>query len=138
MKQSVFPMLLARVTLTAALVVLLSVPADLFAEAAAEHVVSPQALEQQLVLSSAVRQRDIATVTNFLSSPLAERTMRDAHIDPVQVRTAIPSLSDREIANLATRSADAQQKFSAGFLGLGTLAIIIVIIAVIIIVAAVH
>lgn len=138
MKQSAFSTLLARVTVTAALVVLLSFPADLFAQSDADHVVSSQALEQQLILSSAARQKDVAAVTSFLSSPVAERAMRDAHIDPVQVRTAVPTLSDRELANLAARSADAQQKFSAGMLGLGTLAIIIVIIAIVIIVAAVH
>lgn len=138
MKQSAFPMLLARVTLTAALVVVLSFPTDLFAQADTDHVVSSQALQQQLVLSAAARQKDIATVTGFLSSSLAERAMHDARIDPVQVRAAVPTLSDQELANLAARSADAQQKFSAGMLGLGTLAIIIVIVAVIIIVAAVH
>lgn len=138
MKQSAFSTLLARVTLVSALVVLLSLPADLFAQSGADHIVSSQALQQQLALASAARQKDIATVTDFLSTSIAERALRDARMDPVQVRTAIPTLSDRELASLAARSADAQQKFSAGFLGLGTLAIIIVIVAVIIIVAAIH
>lgn len=129
---------LTRAVVAAALVVLLSYPADIFAEAAQDHLVSPDALQQQLLNSSANRDKDIATVTEFLSTPVADRAMRDARIDPAQVRTAIPTLSDQELASLATRSADAQQKFSAGFLGLGTLAIIIVIIAVIIIVAAVR
>lgn len=127
-----------RAAITAALVILLSYPADIFAEAQQDHLVSSDALQQQLLASSANREKDIATVTDFLSTAVADRAMRDAHIDPIQVRTAIPTLSNQELASLASRSADAQQKFSAGFLGLGTLAIIIVLIAVIIIVAAVH
>jgi hypothetical protein len=54
------------------------------------------------------------------------------------VRTAIPTLSDDELANLAARSTDAQQKFSAGFISARMLMLLIVIVAVIIIVAAVH
>lgn len=130
--------LLTRGMTSAALVAALSYPADIFAEASTDHLVSSQALQQQVENVSAVRQKNIATVTDFLSGDVANRAMRDAHIDPVQVRTAIPTLSDQELANLASRSADAQQRFSAGFLGLGTLVLIIVLVAVIIIVAAVH
>lgn len=133
-----FLMLLTRGVIPAALVVLLSYPADLFCEAGEDHLVSSQALQQQVQVASAAREKDIATVTNFLSSDVADHAMRDAHLDPVQVRTAIPTLSDQELASLAARSADAQQKFSAGILGLGMIALIIVIIAVIIIVAAIH
>jgi hypothetical protein len=64
--------------------------------------------------------------------------MRDAKIDPVQVQTAIPTLSDSELANLSTRATDAQQKFSAGVLGTSMLTLIIVLIAIIIIVAIIH
>jgi len=64
--------------------------------------------------------------------------MRDAHLNPDQVRTAIPTLSDQELASLSARAADAQQKFSAGMIGANMLVLIIVIVAVIIIVAAIH
>jgi hypothetical protein len=73
-----------------------------------------------------------------MGSPTAERALRDAHMDPVQVKTAIPLLSDQELANLSARSLDAQQKFAAGHLGPGLLTVIVIAIAVIIIVAIIH
>jgi hypothetical protein len=54
------------------------------------------------------------------------------------VKTAIPLLSDQELANLSARSLDAQQKFAAGHLGPGLLTVIVIAIAVIIIVAIIH
>lgn len=105
---------------------------------AQDHVVSSQALQQQIQTNTATRQQNIDTLTKFLSTPVAERAMKDHHFDPVKVRTAIPTLSDQELANLATRASDAQQKFSAGLLGLGMLLIILIAIVVIIVVVAVH
>lgn len=113
---------------------------QLYAEAAIEqdHVVSPQALQQQVESSSATRQKNIETVTEFLSSPAADRAMRDAQVDPVQVRTAIPALSDAELANLSARATDAQQKFAAGHFGPGLFTLVVIAIVVIIVVAIVH
>ncbi len=113
---SVLSMLPSREVLVAALFLVLAFPPDLFSQATAEdHIVNPQAMQQQLESSSANRQKDIATVTGFLASPQAERAMRDAHINPAQVRTAIPTLSDQELASLSARASDAQQKFAAGW-----------------------
>ncbi|MGC2618342.1 MAG: PA2779 family protein [Acidobacteriaceae bacterium] len=105
---------------------------------AEDHLVSSQALQQQVQATSATRQQNIETVSNFLSTPIAERAMRSQHYDPVKVRTAIPTLSDQELANLASRANDAQQKFAAGFIGNGLLLILIIAIVVIIVVVAVH
>lgn len=105
---------------------------------AQDHVVSQQALQQQIQTNTATRQQNIDTLTKFLSTPTAERAMKDHHFDPVKVRTAIPTLSDQELANLASRASDAQQKFSAGLLGLGMLLVILIAIVVIIVVVAVH
>lgn len=124
------------------LAVVLAVPSDLLAQAAIqdqEHLVSPQAMQQQLQASSATRQHQIESLTGFLSTPAAEHAMKDAKINPEQVRTAIPTLSDQELANLASRAADAQQKFAAGSFSNDQLLIIILIIAlVIVVIAAVH
>jgi hypothetical protein len=123
----------------AVLVVLMSYPSDLLAQTAAEeHIVSSQSIQQQLQTSSATRQKNIETLANFMSTPQAEKAMRDAKIDPVQVHKAIPTLSDQELANLSSRATDAQQKFSAGVLGTSTLTLIIVLIAIIVIVAIIH
>jgi hypothetical protein len=131
--------LLLHAILPAVLIVLVSYPAGLMAQNTAdEHIVSSQTLQRNLESSSATRQHEIAALTNFMSTPAAEKAMRDAKIDPVQVRNAIPTLSDRELQNLSARATDTQQKFSAGALGTSTLTLIIVLIAVIIIVAIIH
>jgi hypothetical protein len=114
-------------------------PPSVFAQQAAEdHIVPSQALVQAVVNSSATRQQNIATVMEFLSTPTAERALKDAHMSPVQVRTAVPTLSDQELQNLATRASTAQQKFSAGMMSSELLIIVILLVAVIIIVAAIH
>lgn len=105
---------------------------------AQDHLVSPDALQQKVQANAATRQQNIDTVTNFLSSPIAERAMKSHHYDPVKVRSAIPTLSDEELANLASRASDAQQKFAGGILGVGVLTLLILIIVVIIVVAVVH
>jgi hypothetical protein len=139
MNKSVLSHIILRGMIPAALTFLLACPADIFAQPAApEHLVSPQALQQQVQSASQTREQNIRTVTGFLNSPTADRAMRDAHLDPVQVRTAIPTLSDQELSNLASRAASAQQQFSAGSLSQSMLVLIIVLVAVIIIVAIVH
>lgn len=131
--------LVLHAVIPAALVVSMSYPADLTAQSVSqEHIVSTQSLQQQLETSSAARQRNLETLTNFMSTPTAAKAMRDAKIDPVQVQKAIPTLSDQELANLSARAASAQQKFSAGALTNDMLVLIIVLIAVIIIVAIIH
>jgi len=131
--------LFLHAVIPAVLVVSMSYPADLMAQSTSqEHIVSPQILRQQLERSSAARQKNIATLTKFMSTPTAERAMRDAKMDPVQVQKAIPTLSDQQLANLSARAADAQQKFSAGSLAPSTLTLIIVLIAIIVIVAIIR
>lgn len=139
MKRSLLSSVLLRGLIPGVLVPLLTFPGGLIAQAPQEdHLVSSQAMQQQVEQSSAARQRDIDTVRTFLSTPIAERAMRDAHFDPVQIRTAIPTLSDAELKDLASRSADAQQKFAAGGLTSAMLTLIIIALVVIIVVAIVH
>ena len=131
--------LLLQAVVPAVLIVLVSYPAGLLAQTTSnEHIVTSKALQQNLESSSAARQKDVETLSRFMSTPTAEKAMRDAKIDPVQVQKAIPTLSDSELANLSARATDTQQKFSAGVLGSSTLTLIIVLIAVIIIVAIIH
>lgn len=131
--------LILRAVLPAVLVALMANPLGAPAQSAsADHIVSSKALQQNLEASSTARQKNIETLTKFMGTPTAEKAMRDAKIDPVQVQKAIPTLSDQELANLSLRATDAQQKFSAGALTNNMLLLIIVLIAIIIIVAIVH
>lgn len=102
------------------------------------HIVSSAQLQQQVQNSAAVRQKNIDTLNQFLSTPDAQQAMKTAKIDPVQVKTAVPTLSDAELANLSARAQHAQQEFAAGHLSNAVWLIIIIAIVVIIVVAVVH
>lgn len=103
-----------------------------------DHIVSPQAMQQQVVNAAASRQQNIETLTGMLKTPVAQKAMHDAKVDPLQVKNAIPTLSDEELANLSGRVTKAQSDFSAGVLGIGLLSLIIILVIVIIVVSAVH
>ena len=131
--------LLVQAVVPAVLIVLASYPAGLMAQTTSnEHIVSSKTLQHRVEVSSATRQKNVDALKQFMSTPAAEKAMRDAKIDPVQVQKAIPTLSDSELASLSSRATDAQQKFSAGALSNNMLTLIIVLIAIIIIVAIIH
>jgi CHASE3 domain sensor protein len=138
-KRTILQSLTLRALVPSALVLLMSMPADAFAATPAQdHLVSPQAMQKQMADSASARQKNIETVRSFLSSPVADRAMRDAHYSPEQVKNAISSLSDQELASLAARSTDAQQKFAAGALTRPELALIVIALVVLIVVVIVH
>lgn len=102
------------------------------------HVVSPAELQEEAVSATRARKHNVETVTNFLSSPKAEKALRSAHMDPTQVKSAVSSLSDQELAQLASRADRAQIDFAAGTLSdrdlliilLGMAALVLIIVAV--------
>ena len=103
------------------------------------HVVSPGDLQQEAAAATRTRQQNVEAVTEFLSSPKAERALQDAQMDPAQVKAGIATLSDEEVAQLAARSAKAQADFAAGTLSNRDLLWIVVIIAgVVLIIVAVR
>lgn len=102
------------------------------------HLVSPDQLQQQVQATSAERQKNIDTLTNFLTTPTALGKMKTEHIDPAQVKSAIPNLSDDELADLSARATQAQQKFAAGSLSNNDLLLIILILVVVILIAVIH
>jgi hypothetical protein len=103
-----------------------------------DHIVSPQALQEQVANSAQNRQKNIETLTELLKTPTAQKAMHDAKVDPVQVKNAIPTLGDDELANLSGRVTKAQSDFSAGIIGIGLFTIIILVVILIIIVAVIH
>lgn len=102
------------------------------------HLVSPAQLQQQVETTSAQRRKNIDTLTQFLSSPVAEKAMQSRDIDPKQVKNAIPTLSDAELADLSARASHAQQQFAAGALSNQTLLIIILVLVAVILIAVIH
>jgi hypothetical protein len=101
---------------------------------AQDHVVPPSDLQKDVSAVSATRQKNLAQVEDFLSSDAAQRAMKSAHIDPQQVKNAIPQMNDDELAQLSARSEKAQKDFAAGRISDRDLLIILVGVAVLILV----
>ncbi len=124
-----------RMVVALVLLTLFIVPTDLLAQS---HVVSPADLQKQVMSASQVREHNLQTVTNFLSTPTAEKALKSSHINPHQVRTAVSTLNDHELADLASRADKAQADFAAGNLSdrdliliiLGIAALVLIIVAV--------
>ncbi|HXH51038.1 MAG TPA: hypothetical protein VNM47_16995 [Terriglobia bacterium] len=84
--------------------------------AAQNHIVSPAELQQATASAAHARQQNIDKVEKFFSSEQAEKALKSAHLDAVQVKKAVPTLSDQELARLASQADKAQKDFAAGAL----------------------
>jgi hypothetical protein len=115
------------------LVTIFSVPQNLLAQAA-EHVVTPSEMQKAVVDASRVRQQNLDTLREFFSSERAQRALKAAHTDPEEVKKAVASLSDAELAQLASRTQKAQADFAAGRLSDRDLIIILIAIAALILI----
>ena len=115
---------------------LFTLPTALMAQT---HVVSPQALQKETVAATQSRESHLQTVSRFLSSPSAEKAMQSARVDPVKIKNAISTLSDDELAQMASRADKAQADFAAGTIGERDLILIILaVVALILIIVAVR
>lgn len=124
---------LSRVATAFVLAAVFVLPQNLLAEGAA-HVVSPSDLQHEAVRASEVRQQNVEQVRQFFSSEKAEKTLRSAHMNPEQVKNAVSTLDDAELARLASRVQKTQADFAAGTLSDRDLIIILVAIAALILI----
>src|SRR5215469_10222222 len=115
-----------RTFVACVLVTLFAVPRSLMAQS---HVVSAAALQTELVRTTQMRQHNLETVRQFLSSERAESALSSAHINAGQVQSAVSTLSDQELAQLASRVNKAQADFAGGSLEDRDLILIILAIA---------
>ena len=120
---------MARTLATLLLVTVFAIPAQLIAQ---EHVVSSADLQKQAVSTANTRQQNIETLQKAFSGSKAENALKAAKIDPAQVKNAVSSLSDADLAKLSARVNHAQQDFSAGDLNDRDLLLILVAVAVLI------
>jgi hypothetical protein len=123
----------SRVATAFVLAAFFALPQSLVAQVAT-HVVSSSELQQAAVKASAVRQQNMEQVQQFFSSEKAERAMRSAHMNPQQVKNAVATLDDAELAQLGSRVNKAQVDFAAGTLSDRDLIIILVAIAALILI----
>lgn len=123
----------ARTLTACVLVVVFAVPQSLFAQAV-QHVVSSSELRKAAVDASRVRQQNLETLREFFSSERAQSALKSAHTDPEKVKNAVASLSDAELAQLASRARKAQADFAAGNLTDRDLIVILILIAALILI----
>jgi len=116
----------SRVLIAGVLLAVFALPCGLLADS---HVVNPADLQKEMVTASQARQHNLETVKQFLSTPTAEKAMRSAKVDSQQVRTAVSTLNDQELAQIAARAGKAQADFAAGSLSDRDLILIILAIA---------
>jgi hypothetical protein len=105
---------------------------------AQNHVVSPADLQKETVAVTQTRQQNVDTLVKAFSGSQAEKALKSSQINPTQVKTAISSLSDADLAQLAARTRAAQNDFAGGTLSdrdlimvlVGIAALILIIVAV--------
>lgn len=106
---------------------------------AQSHVVSPTDLQKEAASATQTRQQNLDTLVNAFSNPRVEKAMKAAKVDPTEVKNAVASLSDADLAQLASRAHVAQNDFAGGRLSDRDLLIVLVAIAaLILIIVAVH
>src|SRR5262247_805231 len=102
------------------------------------HVVSPSDVHKELVNVAQTRQKNLEKTRRLFSSDETRKAMEAAQISPEKVDAAISTLSDDELARLASRADKLDQDFAAGrldnrdllFVILGIAALVLIIIAV--------
>jgi hypothetical protein len=124
---------LVRGVAASALITILAVPHSLFAQAP-EHLVSPTDLQKAVVDASRTRQQNLDTLSQFFSSDKSRHALQASHMDSQQVKSAVASLSEEELAQLASRANKAQADFAAGNINDRDLLIILVAIAALILI----
>jgi hypothetical protein len=120
------------------LISIFAFPNGLFAQDP-EHVVSSSDMQKAAADASRTRQENIGSLNRFFSSDQAREALKSSHMDAQQVKSAVATLDDQELAQLATRADKAQQDSAAGRMSDHDLLIILVCIAaLILIIVAVH
>ena len=119
------------VSATFILGILLAIPPSLRAQ---QHVVSSADIRKELVNATQTRQQNRDKVRELFSSKAAQGALKKAGIDPGQVKGAISTLSDAELARLAARADMAKADFAAGRISDRDLIIILVVIDVVILI----
>jgi hypothetical protein len=126
----------ARGLTVSVLIPLLGMSSGLWAQT---HVVSPADLQRAAVAATTARQHNLETINGLLSSPEMEKAFVATGIDPAQVKTAVSTLNDQELARLAARSEKVQADFAAGRLSDRDLLIVVLcLVALIVIIVAVR
>ena len=103
------------------------------------HVVSQADIHKELVNTAQTRQKNLEKTRRLFSSDETRKAMEAAQISPEKVDAAVSTLSDEELARLASRADKLDQDFAAGRLSDRDLLIVLVgIAALVLIIVAVR
>jgi Flp pilus assembly protein TadB len=105
---------------------------------AQSHVVSPADIHNELVNATQTRQKNLEKAQSIFSSDAAKRALESARMNPEQITGAVSTLSDDELARLASRADKIEHDIAAGALSdrdlliilLGIAALVLIIVAV--------
>lgn len=122
--------------LSAAMVFVVSVVFSAQAASAHEHVLPLKELQGQLQSVANDRAKNVADIQRVLSYPAAAAALEKSHVSLEQMRAAVATLDDAELARLSDQ-ARANEKDVQGGLIVGLLALIGLIVVIIIVVALV-
>ena len=110
-------------------------PSSLLAQS---HVVSQADIHKELINAKQTRQKNLQKVERLMASDEALKALESARVKPEQVNAAISTLSDDELARLASRADKLDEDIAAGrlsdrdllFVVLGVVALVLIIVAV--------
>jgi hypothetical protein len=105
---------------------------------AQSHVVSPADVHNELVNATQTRQKNLEKAQSIFSSDAAKKALESARMNPEQITGAVSTLSDAELARLASRADKLEHDLAAGALSdrdlliiiLGIAALVLIIVAV--------
>ncbi|HEY6249671.1 MAG TPA: PA2779 family protein [Candidatus Angelobacter sp.] len=123
-----------RALIACLFVLFFAIPPEVLAQ---NHVVSPADLQKEVSNTAQARQHNLETLDKFLSTPEAEKALKSARVDAQQIKTAVATLSDDDLAQLSARATKAQADFAGGRLSDRDLIwIIVAVVALILIIVA--
>jgi hypothetical protein len=93
------------------------------------HVVPLAELHASVVAAGEQRQQNLSRLERFFTGESAEKALKTARLNGNQVRNAIATLNDQELARLAARAEKANSDFAAGALNNQELTYIIIALA---------
>jgi hypothetical protein len=114
------------------LLVFISIPVSYGADT---HIVSTSDLQHAIQQQSQNRVENLAKVQNFFSSRLATDTLKGAKVDSIQIRKAVSTLSNEELARLASQTQKIQNDVAGGALTHRQVTYVIIAVTLVVIVA---
>lgn len=124
--------LFSKAISTAALSLALSTA--MLAQSADHHVLPLNQLQQQAQTAAEQRQKNIADIERVLSYPAAQQALAKSDVNSDQMKQAVATLDDQELARLATQARASENDVKGGLI-VGILALIGLIVVIIIVVA---